>query len=98
VLNQHQGWVTDAINMLCVVLCRVHYTPKLREHDIGVLTLGQFMLDIPPGKSQAVLGHGWCSVRNKKRLCLQIAFLLCYGSVTAELFRWPDQTCPDNVA
>jgi hypothetical protein len=31
-------------------MCRVHYMPKLRENDIGVLTLGQPALDIPPGK------------------------------------------------
>jgi hypothetical protein len=49
VLCQHQGWSADTV-ISCVVLCRVHYTPKLREHDVGVLTLGQFMLDIPPGK------------------------------------------------
>ena len=44
---------------LCLCLCcRVHYTPKLREHDVGVLTLNQVVLDIPPGKpSRATVGH-----------------------------------------
>jgi hypothetical protein len=50
-----------AVNLLVFVLCcRVHFTPKLREHDVGVLTLNQVVLDIPPGKpsrgTQLVVG------------------------------------------
>jgi len=29
--------------------CRVYYTPKLKPHDVGVLTLSQMVLEIPPG-------------------------------------------------
>jgi hypothetical protein len=37
--------------MMPVCPRRLYYTPKLRQHDMALLTLGQPQLDIPPGKA-----------------------------------------------
>lgn len=37
---------------LAAPLCRIHYTPALRANDVGVMTLGQMQLDIPPGEQR----------------------------------------------
>lgn len=45
-----QSPTATAVTSLGGSSCRVHYTPKLTDNDVGVLTLGQFALEIPPGE------------------------------------------------
>ncbi len=34
---------------------KIHYTPNLRKYDEGVLTVGQMLLELPPGKKEVIM-------------------------------------------
>lgn len=46
---------------------RLYYTPKLRQFNAGVMTLGQNYLEIPP-KSQDVMVEGRCPAECSRKL------------------------------
>jgi hypothetical protein len=39
---------------------RLFFTERLRPNEIGILTLGQFLLDIPPGQSEVKANTTFC--------------------------------------
>jgi hypothetical protein len=73
---------------------RIYYTSKLRKHDIGMLTLTQFLLDIPPGKASVpatpTTCPGSCTKRLNKEVKLVSGFFHMHGlgkSAIARRFR-----------
>jgi hypothetical protein len=56
---------TVPLHMICTVPLlaidcsfRVHFTPQLREHDVGVMTMSQWALFIPPGATRLAQSEG----------------------------------------
>jgi hypothetical protein len=46
---------------------RLFFTERLRPNEIGILTLGQFLLDIPPGQSEVKADTTFCPTQCSSR-------------------------------
>ncbi|KAF6259531.1 PHM/PNGase F domain-containing protein [Scenedesmus sp. NREL 46B-D3] len=70
---------------------RVYYTDKLRQHDIGLITLQQPVLNIPPGmpalKSNVSVCPGACTAKFKKPLTLLDGFFHMHSLGTSIITR-----------
>lgn len=58
---------------------RVHFQPAkgpgARPHDVGILTLAQFILDIPPGQERVVANQTFCSRDCSRRLSQPVTLI-----------------------
>eukprot|EP00882_Tetradesmus_deserticola_P004011 GHRQ01004238.1.p1 GENE.GHRQ01004238.1~~GHRQ01004238.1.p1 ORF type:complete len:666 (+),score=115.43 GHRQ01004238.1:226-2223(+) len=62
---------------------RLYFTERLRPNEIGILTLGQFLLNIPPGTSEVRANTSYCptqcSARFKQNITLVAQALHMHG-------------------
>eukprot|EP00879_Flechtneria_rotunda_P002638 GHRR01002841.1.p1 GENE.GHRR01002841.1~~GHRR01002841.1.p1 ORF type:complete len:321 (+),score=79.19 GHRR01002841.1:1640-2602(+) len=70
---------------------RIYYTDQLREHDIGLITLNQFALNIPPGEPETVANvsvcPGSCTSRFKQNITLLSGFFHMHGTGKSAIAR-----------